>query len=1098
MSYGALINGTTGLVAYWRLGESGGAGTAVDEKTTSPGTYVASPTQGVTGLVTDSPVNTAVTLNGSSQMVSVAHTTQLNIGAPMSIEVWVKFTSLATASIAVIYKGTGLNSFEDPFYLTVRGTGTQFVSGHNWVDVTTSYAFQTGVTYHLVHTYDGSTVCQYVNGAQIRNVPYTSAVTLAANALSIGNYSSTGTGQWLPATVDEVAVYSVALTPAQVAAHYAAGNPTAPGAPTALTGSEASTTSVALTWTAPASDGGLPITGYTVTPYISGVAQTPVATGSTSTSYTVTGLTTGTAYTFTVKATNAIGTGAESAPSPTITPLAAANTGYGDGSYGAGSYGVRSAGATTVTAATGLATAAGGTSTITVALTAVSGAATATGSSVTLGAPRITAAAGTATASGATASLAFSLIAATGLATAVAEPQPNRARSQRLQALRRAVAAQRPSRPRSSRALGPRQRVAARVSRGRHHRCIRGRDGERWDRYRVEDVHLLRCDRYRDGWWRNHGSRGRCYRGIRARDGGRRHPCPSSHRHRRFGRGNSRGRYRIVRADPYRYIGRSDRRGNRPGTHHGLPSGLRAATAGGGTATAAGGSGVSITAAGGTATAAGGSVVAGDPNFPTTPILDTFSGTLANFTTPWRGGGTTALQITGGQLVPVTDGSWSDAAYNTPCGPDCEVYADVTTVVADHWFFIRSPGPPSGSYNVDGYAVGWEAGTLYIQRFTAGTGTVLNSVAMALSSGDGLGCRVTGNRITAWKRSGPTGAWAKMLETSDSTYAAAGYIAVETPSGAYDNFGGGAFGTVNPPVNVTAAAGAATASGGTAALASSVTATTGLATASGGTASLRATYLAATGLATAGGGTATATSGAGGSASGGLATAAGGTTSLAVTLSAASGVATASGGTASEARTLQATAGAASASGGAVSFAPRYIVSGGAATADGGQVFGFVGSIPSTHPPLGGSYDASGSGGILSAHARGGTVTVHTRGGTVTLRPRGGTTQVRVRGGDMPLTRRGGRVITNPRGGVVRDTRSNPDAATGGTLNTDPTGGRITNRPRGGTVQIKLRGGTVAAHSRGGTFTAHARGGIITLKHRGGTYDSAPTGGTVL
>ena len=76
-----------------------------------------------------------------------------------------------------------------------------------------------------------------------------------------------------------------------------------------------------MTWTAP-SDGGSPITSYTVTPYQGGVAQQPTTvTGNPpATSATVTGLTNGTSYTFTVTATNAVGTGPASAPSNPVTP----------------------------------------------------------------------------------------------------------------------------------------------------------------------------------------------------------------------------------------------------------------------------------------------------------------------------------------------------------------------------------------------------------------------------------------------------------------------------------------------------------------------------------------------------------------------------------------------------------------------------------------------------------------------------------------------------------------------------------------------------------------------------------------------------------
>ena len=55
-------------------------------------------------------------------------------------------------------------------------------------------------------------------------------------------------------------------------------------------------------------NGGSPITSYTVTPFVGSAAQT--ATTSTGTNATVSGLTNGTAYTFTVTATNAVGASA--------------------------------------------------------------------------------------------------------------------------------------------------------------------------------------------------------------------------------------------------------------------------------------------------------------------------------------------------------------------------------------------------------------------------------------------------------------------------------------------------------------------------------------------------------------------------------------------------------------------------------------------------------------------------------------------------------------------------------------------------------------------------------------------------------------------
>jgi len=95
-----------------------------------------------------------------------------------------------------------------------------------------------------------------------------------------------------------------------------------PGAPTGLSGAGGNG-QVALTWTAPSSNGGNSITGYVVEYTPSGGAAQTVSTGSATASYTVTGLTNGTAYTFRVAAVNAIGTGAYSSASAAVTPAGA-------------------------------------------------------------------------------------------------------------------------------------------------------------------------------------------------------------------------------------------------------------------------------------------------------------------------------------------------------------------------------------------------------------------------------------------------------------------------------------------------------------------------------------------------------------------------------------------------------------------------------------------------------------------------------------------------------------------------------------------------------------------------------------------------------
>ncbi|MBO9599126.1 MAG: S-layer homology domain-containing protein, partial [Cohnella sp.] len=90
---------------------------------------------------------------------------------------------------------------------------------------------------------------------------------------------------------------------------------TVPGAPTNVTAASGSG-SVTVSFTPPASDGGSPITGYTVTSSPGGITAT-----GTSSPITVTGLSTDTAYTFTVTATNAAGTSEASNASNSVAPF---------------------------------------------------------------------------------------------------------------------------------------------------------------------------------------------------------------------------------------------------------------------------------------------------------------------------------------------------------------------------------------------------------------------------------------------------------------------------------------------------------------------------------------------------------------------------------------------------------------------------------------------------------------------------------------------------------------------------------------------------------------------------------------------------------
>ncbi|WP_104667012.1 fibronectin type III domain-containing protein [Ensifer adhaerens] len=116
-------------------------------------------------------------------------------------------------------------------------------------------------------------------------------------------------------TINADAEGNEAYHPAQVTRSFAV-NPALPGAPT-IGAATAGDTQANVSFIAPAYTGGAPVT-YIVTANPGGATGTGA-----SSPVTVAGLTNGVAYTFTVTATNAVGTGGASAASNSITPAAA-------------------------------------------------------------------------------------------------------------------------------------------------------------------------------------------------------------------------------------------------------------------------------------------------------------------------------------------------------------------------------------------------------------------------------------------------------------------------------------------------------------------------------------------------------------------------------------------------------------------------------------------------------------------------------------------------------------------------------------------------------------------------------------------------------
>jgi hypothetical protein len=140
---------------------------------------------------------------------------------------------------------------------------------------------------------------------------FTSSTTDVCTISSTGqlNFVTTGT-----CTINADQAGNTAYLAAPTVSRSFTVNPVVPEAPVVGTVT-AGDAQASVTFSAPASNGGADITSYTVTAFPDGITASDNASP-----ITISGLTNGTAYTFTVKANNAAGAGAESASSATVTP----------------------------------------------------------------------------------------------------------------------------------------------------------------------------------------------------------------------------------------------------------------------------------------------------------------------------------------------------------------------------------------------------------------------------------------------------------------------------------------------------------------------------------------------------------------------------------------------------------------------------------------------------------------------------------------------------------------------------------------------------------------------------------------------------------
>lgn len=199
-----------GLIAWWRA-----EGNALDTVGNHPGT----PTGGV--AFAPGHVGQAFSFNASADAgIIVPPATSLNPTEAITIEAWIRPASFPNAFPTVVRKdqnaiGTTQYSLlvgDRVAYLNIGGVGTA-----------TGGSVPTNVWTHLAGTYDRQFIRLYVNGVEVTNTAATAAIPTSTENLGIGKHALFTTRNF-DGLIDEVSIYSRALSAGEIAAIHAAGS----------------------------------------------------------------------------------------------------------------------------------------------------------------------------------------------------------------------------------------------------------------------------------------------------------------------------------------------------------------------------------------------------------------------------------------------------------------------------------------------------------------------------------------------------------------------------------------------------------------------------------------------------------------------------------------------------------------------------------------------------------------------------------------------------------------------------------------------------------------------------------------------------------
>lgn len=211
---------------YWRHGEASGTTAADSSGNARDGTYTNGPTLGTTGLLTGDS-DTAVTYaSASSQRMNVPDDNGLDGLTTFTIVALIKPTTVTGTPMIV---GRDVNSGGRSFHFRLGSSKLVFtrIPGST-VNATSATTLVANTQYHVAAVYDGTDIRLYIDGA-LDGTPAacTGSMGTSTTDLQIAHRRSSTTGapvDFYNGVLDEVAVFTTALSASDIAALYAAAS----------------------------------------------------------------------------------------------------------------------------------------------------------------------------------------------------------------------------------------------------------------------------------------------------------------------------------------------------------------------------------------------------------------------------------------------------------------------------------------------------------------------------------------------------------------------------------------------------------------------------------------------------------------------------------------------------------------------------------------------------------------------------------------------------------------------------------------------------------------------------------------------------------